>query len=388
MKSMLSFPRLALVGAMALAACDAPTGGTGSASSAEREQADHYAVKNLVSDDPKVVPAAAADPNLINGWGLAASATGPWWTSNNGTGTSSLYNGAGAVQPRLFSVSGYAPGADKITARGGQPTGIVFHNAATGKLVTSNGLKSGPAVFIFANEDGTISGWNPALGFDSPVMIDHHKSGAVYKGLAILGDTLYATNFAAGTVEVYDGNLHPVSAPGAFARPRRVPAGFAPYGIQVIGKTVVVTYAKQDEAKHDEVKGEGLGAVVAFDAAGKLLRVVAVGEKLNAPWGVALAPVNFGRFSGSLLVGQFGDGSILAFDLGGGVDEDRGEDAEPVAGEWLETDDGRLVVDGLWGLAFGYGSAGSGPTNSLYFAAGPKDETHGLFGVITVAGNQ
>src|SRR5207247_10089243 len=238
----------------------------------------------------------------------------------------------------------------------------------------------------FASEDGTISGWNPAVpppptSTHAQVAVDNSASGAVYKGLAIavtsVGDRLYATNFHAGTVDVFDASFHAV--PGGFTDPD-LPAGYAPFGIRALGGVIYVTYALQDADKHDDVAGVGHGFVNAFDTDGHLLRRVASRGRLNSPWGLALAPADFGQFSGNLLVGNFGDGHINAFDLarfaGNGELQPRGQ---------LHAADGPpIAIDGLWALAFGNG-ASAGPTNALFFTAGPFDEADGLFGKLVVA---
>src|SRR5437660_3573034 len=324
-----------------------------------------YQQHNLVSDG--AVPADFVDPALVNAWGLVASGTSPWWVADNGTDLSTLYNGnTGAKVPLTVSV----PGA---------PTGIVFNGGAG--FVITNGTARGPARFIFAGEDGTISGWNPGVAPTSAVTaVDNSASGAVYNGLAIAstsaGDRLYATNFHAGTVDVFDASFHPVA--GGFTDPS-LPAGYAPFGIRSLNGVIYVTYALQNADRHDDVAGQGHGFVDAFDDAGNLLRRVASKDRLNSPWGLAIAPDDFGKFSGNLLVGNFGDGHINAIDLnassGKGELQERGQ---------LHAADGRpIAIDGLWAIAFGNGAAG-GPRNALFFTAGPFDEEHGLFGRLVV----
>lgn len=323
--------------------------------------AQFYAQHNLVSDG--AVPADLVDAELVNAWGLAASSTSPWWIADNGTGLSTLYNGnTGAKSALTVTV----PGA---------PTGVVF-NGGTG-FVVSNGTLEGPALFLFASEDGTISGWNrDVTGTNAVVLVDNSAGGAVYKGLAIAstpeGDLLYATNFHAGTVDVFDSSFHPV--PGGFADPT-IPDGYAPFGIKTFDDVVLVTYALQDADKHDDVPGQGHGYINMFDTAGRFLRRVTEKGQLNSPWGLAFAPGNFGKFSGHLLVGNFGDGRIHAFDPiklnGKGEFQHRGP---------LHSADGNPIeIDGLWGLAFGNG-VNAGPTDVLFFTAGPFQEQHGLFG--------
>ena len=328
----------------------------------------HYRAVLLVSDG--YIGTKAVDPNLQNVWGLVASATSPWWIANNGTGTSSLYDGQGrnSVGLPFINVPSEAGGP-------GSPTGIVF--SGRGFVVSAKG-KSGPARFIFASEDGVISGWNPATDFRNAIAVAHGANrAAVYKGLAIAttpkGDRLFATDFSNATIDVFDDKFAWLHGTG-FADPE-IPPGFAPFGIRTIGDLVYVTYAKQDTARHDSVAGEGFGYVSAFDLSGNFVARIASGEKLNAPWGIAQAPASgFGRASGKLLIGNFGDGHILALD--------QPKDGEQDEGQLLEDDQGEIVIDGLWGISFGFGNTNSGPTNSLYFAAGPRKESHGLFGFV------
>src|SRR2546429_9996537 len=259
-----------------------------------------YEQHNLVSDG--AVPADLVDAALVNAWGLVASGTSPWWVADNGADLSTLYNGnTGAKQALTVSV----PGA---------PTGVVF-NGGTGFAV-SNGTATAPARFIFATEEGTILGWSPAVALTQAVVaVDNAAGGAVYKGLAIAstaaGDRLYAANFHAGTVDVFDAGFHQLL--GGFTD-ADLPPGYAPFGIRLLGGTIYVTYALQDADKHDDVTGEGHGFVNSFDTEGHWLRRVASRGRLNSPWGVALAPADFGAVSGGLLVGNFGDGHINAFD--------------------------------------------------------------------------
>ncbi len=216
------------------------------------------------------------------------------------------------------------------------------------------------------------------------IAVDNSASGAVYKGLAIAstatGDFLYATNFHAGTVDVFDSHFNPVHMTGAFADPD-LPAGYAPFGIQNIGGTIYVTYALQDADKHDDVSGEGHGFVDAFDTGGNLIRRVASKGELNSPWGLALAPADFGTFSNDLLVGNFGNGRVHAFDLGSL--EGNGEFQH--RGPLHSAEGPPIAIDGLWALSFGKGAANNGPTNTLFFTAGPDDEQHGLFGMLVGA---
>lgn len=339
--------------------------------------AQFYTQQNLISDLPGV--AVHQDSHVVNAWGLASGpVTGPatpWWIANNGDDTSSLYNASNDTIPPLV-----------VSIPGGAPTGIVFNNSGGG-FVVSSGAASGSAVFIFASEAGIISGWSPNVPpppTSTQAQIGATVPDAIYKGLAIAGSgagaRLYATNFHAGNVDVFDNTFSLLSMPaGAFVDPD-LPPGFAPFGIQNIGGTLYVTYALQDADKEDDVAGVGLGYVDQFDTSGNLLRRVASKGPLNAPWGLALAPDDFGIFSNMLLVGSFGDGKIHAYDVSANV----GGEA-PLVGQ-LHTDKGPpLRIDGLWALQFG-NDGGAGSSKTLFFTAGPFDEDHGLFGSLTVAG--
>ena len=326
-----------------------------------------YAQHNLVSDG--FVPADHINPDVVNAWGLVAGPTTPWWIVDNGTGKSTLYNVATGAFPLTVTVPG-------VGGELGNPTGIVFNGGAG--FVVNNGVGTSPARFIFSSEDGTISAFRgvPVVTVVPNAQAPAH--GAIYKGLAIDSDTnghfLYATDFHGGAVDIFDSSFHAVSIPGAFTDPD-LPPGFAPFGIQNIDGTIYVTYALQDEDKEDDVAGPGNGFVDAFTTSGAFIRRVASASELNSPWGLALAPDNFGRFSGDLLVGNFGDGRIHAFRL---------EDGEAVG--LLHSAGGKPIqIDGLWALQFGHGTAATsanGLTNTLFFTAGPAEEEHGLFGSI------
>ncbi|MDQ6885316.1 MAG: TIGR03118 family protein [Candidatus Dormibacteraeota bacterium] len=323
-----------------------------------------YRQVNLVSDAPGMAP--VIDPDLVNPWGISSSATSPMWVSDNNAGVSTLYNGAGQKVPLTVSI----PKPDGTD--GGTPTGTVFSGSADfhGDL------------FLFATEDGTIAGWKRSDGTRARIEVDRSAAGAgaVYKGLAIgssaRGNHLYAANFRFGTVEVFDTNFNLVSLQGSFSD-ARIPAGFAPFNIQNLGGRLYVTYARQKPDKHDDLAGPGAGFVDVFNLDGHLLRRLIRRGALNSPWGLAIAPANFGPASGDLLVGNFGDGRINAYDLHSG----RFEGA-------LETEAGAPIqISGLWGIKFGNGGNG-GALNTLYFAAGIAEETHGLFGKIESVGEQ
>ncbi len=314
-----------------------------------------FTVVPLVSDQSGVAP--NTDPNLVNAWGLTSGPTTPWWVADNGTDKSTLYRGSDG-QPQALVVDVH-----------NAPTGTVF-NPTTGFALPSGGA----ARFLFDTEEGKVLGWNPAQGTNSVVVADLNDD-AIYKGLAISdtsrGPRLYAADFHNARVDVFDGAFTPVT--GGFVD-RSLPSGYAPFGIQTVGDRVFVTYAQQDADAEDEVAGQGKGFVDVYDLAGNLLARVAQHGQLNAPWGLALAPSTFGRFAGDLLVGNFGDGQINAYaELGNGHFEHRGE---------LRDSSGKsLSIDGLWALQFGKGG-NNGPTGTLFFTAGPDDESHGLFGQI------
>jgi uncharacterized protein (TIGR03118 family) len=315
-------------------------------------------------------PADFSDPNLVNGWGVAFNPNGPVWVAANHTGKSTLYDGTGKPQSLVVTIPG-------VGGESGAPTGIVFAggNDFVVSMTTTAGTVSGPARFIFATEGGTIAGWAPNVNLTSAITVPTPATNANYKGLALSGNgtthLLYATDFRNNRVDIFDGNFKAVSMPGAFVDPA-LPRGYAPFGIQALLGDIFVTYAKQDPAGgDDEVAGPGLGFVDVYSPDGVLLGRLGSRGVLNAPWGLALAPIGFGDFGGSVLVGNFGDGTINAFD--------------PRSGRFLGTlRDQRLRrihVDGLWGIAFGNGVAAQ-KTNSLYYAAGPNDEENGAYGVI------
>jgi len=271
----------------------------------------------------------------------------------------------------------------------GNPTGIVY-NGSTGFVVTQptppcniNPCPSGPALFIFATEDGFIARWNTTADAANAIVVANGSAGAVYKGLALSaggnGSLLYATDFHNNKIDVFDSAFAKVTnLPAAAFTDPKIPAGFAPFGIQAINGNLYVTYAKQDADAHDDVAGKGLGYVDVYDSNGNLIDRVASKGPLNSPWGLALAPAGFGDFSNSLLVGNFGDGRINAFDLATGhsLGALKGADGKPI------------TIDGLWGLAFGNGFLGQ-PVNSLFFTAGSNGESDGLYGRIdAISGKQ
>ena len=344
-------------------ACAVVLVGVVAAAAGARVQANPYTVHALVSDDPSV-PAPATDANLVNGWGLSDGPTTPWWASNNGTNTSTLYSGTGSKVALTVAVAG-------------GPTGTVFNGTAADFVISQNG-KSGSARFLFATEAGTVVGWSPAVNGAAAVTgADRSSTGAIYKGLATANDRLYATDFHNARVDVFDASFGLMSLPGAFQDPK-VAKGFAPFGIQALGGNIFVTYAKQDSAAKDDVAVPGQGYVDEFTPDGKLVAQVVNSQKKNAPlnaaWGLALAPTGFGNFAGDLLVGNFGNGRISAYAQNGSKWVYKGQ---------LRLADGTpIAIAGLWAIAFGNGAA-AGPTTTLYFLSGPGDEKHGLFGSIT-----
>jgi uncharacterized protein (TIGR03118 family) len=371
---------------------------------ASAQQADRKVVvleTDLVANAPDLLDtngivhsAFLLDPHLVNPWGVAKSPASPFWVADNNAGVSTLYSVAGGnltIVPSVFSI----PGPGDPLNRTGTPTGAVFNiglNAQGFKIAgvdRNQKAAAAPAIFLFATEDGTIVGWNPNInpaGFEQSlvgtygiVAVDNSANptaadGAVYKGLAIAADAvgntfLYATNFRAGTVDVYDVSFKPVHLPpGAFMDPH-LPHGYAPFNIVVSGGRLFVTYAKQDAAKHDDVAGPAHGLVDIFDLDGHMVARFAQHAHLNSPWGVVQAPASFGEFAGAILIGNFGDGRIHAFD--------------PDTGAFLGTVTNSLgqeiLIDGLWSLTVGNGQNG-GDTNTIYFTAGPNGEKDGLFG--------
>ena len=327
-----------------------------------------YKVTKLVSDQAN--KAAHRDPNLVNAWGLVAGPSTPWWVANNHSNTSTLYDGTGTKIPLTVTVNG-------------APTGAVF-NGGTGFQVSHKGA-SGPSVFLFDTESGVIRGWNPNVGpMPAPStkafrVVDMRSDNAIFKGLAIAstanhGDRLYATDFHNGKVDMFDEQFNPVDIKGAFQDPN-IPKGYAPFGIQTLGRHIFVTYAKQDANAEDDVAGAGFGFVDEYRRNGELLQRVASRGSLDAPWGIAWAPSDFGSASGDLVIGNFGDGMINVFEP-----ESNGEFMHE--GNLHRVNGDPIMIPGLWALQFGNGAA-AGPMNTLFFTAGPDGEAHGLFGSIS-----
>ncbi|MGD0962026.1 MAG: TIGR03118 family protein [Methylomonas sp.] len=312
---------------------------------------------NLITNNPSVNPAQITDPNLVNAWGISYSPTSPFWISDNGAGVATLYS----VNP-----------ATDVTAKVALTVSIPGDGSVTGQVFNGNSADFGGDKFIFANEDGTISGWN---GGTSAQVLQAGGGGNVYKGiteatLASGNSYLYAANFGTGAIDVIKGSASAPSLTGNFTDPN-LPSGYSPFNVQNINGDIFVTYAQHTPGSIDEVDGLGKGFVDEFDAQGNFLGRIGSGGALDAPWGLAIAPSSFGAYAGDLLVGNFGSGAIDIFSLTGNyIGQLSGVNGQP------------LIIDGLWGLSVGNnGSAGNSQT--LYFTAGPEGETNGLFGAIT-----
>ncbi len=346
--------------------------------------AQDYQVTNLVSN--VTGKANTTDPNLVDAWGLTRSSSSPWWISDNVTGLSTLYDGSGDIIPLVVTIPAATSGGT------GSPTGAIY-NGSTG-FQLAPGM---PAVFIFCTNDGTISGWNPGVN-PSQAVIKVTKPNAIYPGATLAtwkgNEYLYAANVFSHTIDVYDSNFNPVSMPAdAF----RIPftgdgfgsdhstessdalfqflnssqgKGFAPHNVQNIGGVLYVPYTYQDSG-FNEIFGPGLGFLVAFTPGGHFIRAFEYGPWFNSPWGVTIAPNDFGSFSHTLLVGNLGSGDILGFNLESGR----------FVGKLADQNGNTIHIGRLWALSFGNGGK-AGPYNTLYFTAGPSNETQGLFGSI------
>jgi uncharacterized protein (TIGR03118 family) len=392
----------ALMGASLLVSATAGTGG-GSLESDPHDDGPTVLVTDIAANAPiltdrnGIVHAPhVIDPNLVNPWGIAENEASPFWVSDNSQGVMTLYDVSGANGTILLVVGIPTPG-NPLSAKGA-PTGAVFNVDLVSKGFPISGVDlngntaTAPAVFLFATEDGTIVGWNPGInpaGFDAAkagaygiIAVDNSANptpaaGAVYKGLAIATDTagntfLYATNFRAGTVEVYDTSFNRVTPSAAAFTDPNLGTKYAPFNISLQSGRFFVTYARQDAAKHDSVPGHGRGFVDAFDLRGNMLARFAERGHLNAPWGVVQAPASFGQFAGDMLIGNFGNGRINAFDFNTGE----------FLGKVINTKGQGILIDGLWSLQVGNGRAGGEP-NTVYFTAGPNGEKDGLFGSLT-----
>ena len=328
--------------------------------------AQHYTQTNLTADQMATSPTPVLpDTNLVNAWGLTRSSSSPWWISDNGTGLSTLYNGVGAPQPLVVTIP-LPDGASGTSA----PTGTVFNYTSTFNVGTN-----AKAVFLFATEDGTISGWNPGVDPTHAIIKVKEPKTAVFKGLALAdakgGPRLYATNFKSGRVEVFNSSFYPVHTEEWAFRDPRLKKSFIPFNIQNIGGNLLVTFASRTPGQDDENHGPGLGAAAIFDTEGRLLMRLEYGNWFNAPWGATLSPADFGFFSHRIIIGNFGDGTIHAFNAVTGKHE----------GALLDARGKAIQIDGLWALEFG-NDANAGAALKLFFTAGPGDEQHGLFGNI------
>jgi uncharacterized protein (TIGR03118 family) len=333
--------------------------------------ASRYTQVNLVSDVPGL--AEKTDPNLVNAWGASYLGTSPLWVSDNGTDVTTLYAGGVHGSPQTIN-------SLVVSIPGGAPTGQVS-NPTTSFVVDDHAGHSAAARFLFVGETGQLTGWAPTVGGGGVVPSTHAVNaittpGAVYKGLAMGGPAsapmLYAADFSAGTVDVYNGLFQRVITSGNF-QDSQLPPGYGPFNVMVSGDKVYVAYAKQDADREDEVAGQGKGRVDVFTLQGELIRRLHEHGPLNAPWGLTIAPAGFGTFSGDLLVGNFGDGRIHAFDpttlsFRGVL---RGHHGRPI------------TIDGLWALLPGNGTEGG--TDQVLFTAGPQDESHGLLGTLSAA---
>ncbi len=315
-----------------------------------------YVQHDLVSDG--FAPAAHTDTNLKNPWGLAFSSTGPFWIANNGTSTSTVYNSSGTP----FPVGN--PLVVNVLPVDSAPTGAVF-NGGTGFLVSKNGV-SKPALFIFVSESGNISGWNPQVDSTHAIVMSSEGEESIYKGATISGNKLYVTNFGQGEVDVYNSLMQET----LHFTDTTLPPGYSPFGIQALGHGIIaVTFALKNG--HDDVKGAGHGFVDLFSEGGVLIRRFASHGALNSPWGVAIAPDNFGPASGRVLIGNFGDGRINTYSTSG-----------VFLGPLRDAHNNPIEIYGLWSIKFGNGGL-AGATNELFFTAGPNQEADGLFGGLT-----
>ncbi|WP_426561905.1 TIGR03118 family protein [Angustibacter sp. McL0619] len=368
MSTTLRRPSVWLAVGTAVCAVSALAAGT---ANAEAVGPTRYTQVNLVSDVRGA--AQVTDPNLVNPWGASYLGTSPLWVSDNGKDVTTLY--AGGVHGTPQTINSLV-----VSLPGGKPTGQVS-NPTTSFLVRDDAGISAPAKFLFVGESGHLSGWAPTVGGGGTVPSTHAVDavvtpGAVYKGLAMGADPggplLYAADFSAGTVDVYNGLFQRVITTGNFQDPK-LPAHFAPFNVMVSGDQVYVAYAQQDAAREDEVAGTGRGRVDVFTLQGDLVRRLPAHRTLNAPWGMTIAPAGFGTFSGDLLVGNFGNGRIHAYDRNSLVFQGivRGAHGTPIK------------IDGLWALLPGNGMEAG--TDQVLFTAGPQDESHGLLGTLSVA---
>ncbi len=320
--------------------------------------AAQMSVVNLVTDDQAANPAQVTDPGLVNAWGISYSPTSPFWVSSNGGGTSAVYRVDPATQattkvPLVVSI----PNAGNVT-------GQVFNAGGASQFNGNN--------FLFVSEDGTVSGWRGGLGTSAEQLA--FTTNGIFKGAAFgtVGSNsyLYAADFGNASIDVFKGNSVAPNLTGSFTD-AALPSGYVPFNVQALDGSLFVAYARRDGASRDETAGAGFGFVDRYDLQGNLLGRVASGGTLDAPWGLAIAPSSFGDLAGSLLVGNFGDGRINAYDLA----------TDTFIGQVADVNGNPLAIDGLWALSVG-NDGGAGSSQSLYFTAGPGEESHGVFGVM------
>jgi uncharacterized protein (TIGR03118 family) len=389
--------------------------------------AQHYNKVNLVANTAGIAP--VTDPNLVNPWGLSRASGSPWWISDNGTGLSTLYNGAGSIIPLVVTIPKADPNSNVFPA--GTPTGTIANGSATDFLLAPKA----PALFLFSTIDGTISGWNPAVGIapggappsTHAVIEIKTKDGSSYTGLTaaeINGKTfLYAANFTKGRVDVWDNAFQSVTLKpdnrhdrdrgdndrndrdndednGRPFTDNNLPRNYVPFNVQAIGNDIVVTFVLHHEGNPFETDGAGLGYVDIFSSGGKLLQRLEHGPWLNAPWGIALAPLDFGTFSHNLLIGQFAGGettgfggTIAAYDLATGefrgLVKDASDKTLSIAGLWAISpgNPATVATAATPGAAASY-DASHAPASELYFTAGPDHGTGGLFGYLQPVGSE
>jgi uncharacterized protein (TIGR03118 family) len=345
------------------AATAAPAAGAATTARSARSASGHdnaYAQVNLVADQPAV--ATVTDPHLVNAWGLSQGPATPVWVSDNGTDVTTLYTGGRQGQsPSIVPLV--------VAIPGGAPTGQAFNPT------TAFGLPDGqPAMFVFAGEDGNLSAWNRQLTPATTAVQVGSVPGGVLKGLALVqrrhGPELLVADFKHGRIAAFDGRFQPKPLPAWAFTDRRIPRGYGPFNVAVLGDRVFVTYALRNSMTSDDVKGAGHGFVDVYSTGGRLLDRFARRGVLNSPWGLAIAPAHFGAFSGDVLVGNFGDGRIHAFD----------PRTDHLRGELRDGHGQAITIDGLWGLLPGNGT--SAGTDDVWFSAGPQEESHGLLGVL------
>jgi len=322
-----------------------------------------FTVTPLVSDQPGA--ALTQDTSLVNAWGMSQGPSTPVWVSDNGTNVATLYAGASPSSVTKVPLT--------VSLPGDGPTGQAFNPDSSAFMIGPKGHQV-PALFLFVTESGALDAWSLNLPDITQAVNVRSVPSRVYKGLALAmvngHARLYATDFHHGRIDMFDSSFRPFHRPHAFTD-RSLPDGFAPFGIASFGDRIYVTYAKQDAQRHDDVAGVGNGFVDVYTTDGALVSRLVSGGALNSPWGLAIAPSGFGRFGGDLLVGNFGDGLIHAYDA----------DTGDFEGTLQDTSGQPILIDGLWALLFGNGTSAS--TSTLMFSAGPDGEAHGLFGVIT-----